>query len=366
MTAATTLTRYISWRFMLAILGVFVLCMVLIFFVDFIEMLRRSGKFGSVPVTTLIWLTLLRLPAVSEAVLPFAVLIGSITGFLMLSRSSELIIARAAGMSAWQFILPGILVAFFIGVAAVTAYNPLSAFAKASSDRLYAKAFGREASISLLKTKGAGSWLRQEGVDGQSVIRAKIATDNGLSLNGVSVLLYDKDQNLFERIEADSAKLKGGRWELQNVWVSAFGRQASFQENYVLSTYLTPTQVRTALGSVASVSFWELPQFIDIAEKAGLSATKYELRYQILLSRPFLLSVMVLLAATCSLRAFRFGKIQTMVLAGLGAGFAFFLFSEVSRNFGLSGLTTPIIAAWAPAGIAGLLALTILLHQEDG
>ncbi|RMF09929.1 MAG: LptF/LptG family permease, partial [Alphaproteobacteria bacterium] len=167
-------------------------------------------------------------------------------------------------------------------------------------------------------------------------------------------------------IEARAAKLKEGRWELQDAWVSAVGRLPSFHESYILSTYLTPTQVRTALGSVSSISFWELPEFIAIAEKAGLSAEKYKLRYQMLLSRPLLLAVMVLLAATCSLRAFRFGKIQTLVIAGLAGGFAFFIFVEVSRNLGRSGVAAPEVAAWAPVCISGLLALTLLLYQEDG
>lgn len=365
MTVMGTLTRYISWRIMLAILGMFVLCMVLIFFVDYIELLRRAGKFGSVPASMLVWLTLLRLPAISEFVLPFAVLIGSIGGFLMLSRNSELVIARAAGMSAWQFILPAVLVAFLIGLLSVTVYNPLAATARSTSESLYAELFGRKAS--LLKSRNTTeAWLRQEGVDGQSVMHAKFTADNGLTLKGVTVLHYGTEGSLFERIEADSALLKDGRWELQSAWVSAVGRQPAFHQNYILSTYLTPTRVRTALGSTASVSFWELPEFIDVADKAGLPATRYKLHFQALLARPFLLAVMVLLAATCSLQSFRFGKIQSMVMAGLGAGFTFFIFSEVSRNFGLSGLAAPEVAAWAPAGVAGFLALTVLLHQEDG
>ncbi len=364
MTAAGTLTRYISWRFLLTIVGMFVLCMVLIFLIDFVELLRQSGKLGNVPVTMLVWLTLLRLPATAEFALPFSVLIGSIGGFLMLSRTSELVIVRAAGMSVWQFVMPGVLVAFTLGLIAVMVYNPIAARTQSASERLYAQLFGKQ--VSLLKTKRAGAWLRQEGIDGQSVIHAKRTANNGLSLVSVTALQFDRNGNLFERLEAESAQLKDGRWELARVWVSAVGRKPAYYDTYILSTYLTPTQVVTALGSVNSVSFWELPSFIDIADRAGLPAVKYKLQFQSLLARPFLLAVMVLLAATCSLRAFRFGKVQTMVIIGLSAGFTFFIFSEISRNFGVSGLAAPEVAAWAPAGIAGFLALTVLLHQEDG
>ena len=77
-------------------------------------------------------------------------------------------------------------------------------------------------------------------------------------------------------------------------------------------------------------------------------------------------ALMVLLAATCSLQSFRFGKVQRMALVGLGSGFVFFLFREVSHNMGKSGFAAPEVAAWAPAAIGALLATSILLHREDG
>jgi lipopolysaccharide export system permease protein len=121
-----------------------------------------------------------------------------------------------------------------------------------------------------------------------------------------------------------------------------------------------------SIGSVETLSFWQLPDFIEFARRAGLDTTRYELQYQLQFARPILLVAMVLIAATCSLKAFRFGKIQTMVISSLAGGFAFFIFAELSRRVGSSGLVSVSLAAWAPAVIACLLALTLLLHQEDG
>ena len=116
--AAGTLARYFSLRFLIAMLAMFAICCVLIFFVDFIEMLRRAGMYDSdVSGFLLAWMTLLRLPSFSELTLPFAVLIGTVGIFLMLSRSSELIVVRAAGVSVWQFMLPAMIVAFLLGIA---------------------------------------------------------------------------------------------------------------------------------------------------------------------------------------------------------------------------------------------------------
>ena len=62
--AAGTLARYFSLRFLIAMLAMFAICCVLIFFVDFIEMLRRAGNYdGEVSGLLLAWMTLLRLPS---------------------------------------------------------------------------------------------------------------------------------------------------------------------------------------------------------------------------------------------------------------------------------------------------------------
>ncbi len=167
--AGGTLARYFSARFFVAMVAMFAICCVLIFFVDFIEMLRRAGNFsGDVPGFLLAWMTILRLPSFSELILPFAVLIGTIAIFLMLSRSSELVVLRAAGISVWQFTLPAMIVAFLLGVIFVLVYNPIAAVARGEAERLYASAFGKDES--LLKTsKKAGAWLREDGADGPSV-----------------------------------------------------------------------------------------------------------------------------------------------------------------------------------------------------
>ncbi|MEM7397750.1 MAG: LPS export ABC transporter permease LptG [Pseudomonadota bacterium] len=365
--ARGTLARYFSARFLAAMVAMFLVCCVLIFFVDFIEILRRSGKYSNeASGFLLVWITLLRLPSFSELTLPFAVLIGTIVIFLMLSRTSELVVLRAAGVSVWQFTLPAILVAFLLGIGFVTVYNPVAASARGEAERLYAAAFGRGDSFLQSAGRKGGAWLREDGADGPSVIHALRVLNQGLELRGVSVFHYTPDHKLSERIEAKRAVLKNGRWHLEQAWVSAPGREPVLHENYLLSTYLTPTQVRDTLGTVYSISFWDLPNFIEIAERAGLPATQYRVQYQLLLSRPFLLVAMVLIAATCSLQSFRFGNVQINAVFGLAAGFAFFVFAEVSRNFAMSGLTSAVAAAWIPVIVAMSLALTVLLYREDG
>lgn len=359
-----TLRRYVAKRFLLAILGAFTVCAVLIFMIDMVELLRMSRRATDLSVTSLLWMGFLRLPAFSEILLSFAVMVGSIGALLSLSRKSELTVMRAGGMSVWQFLRPGVTVALLLGVFAVTVYNPLAAAARSEAERLVAEAFGKEAG--LMVSAGQGSWLRQDGADGQSVMFASASANQGLSLTGVTVIQFDAKGQFVERIDADKAALGDSVWELQKALVSRPGREAERFETYTVSTYLTRERVGDALGSEIAVSVWQLPDLIQLAEKTGLSAERYKMQYALLMSRPMLLIAMVILAATVSLRSFRSGGIQTMVLVGMVGGIGFFLLTEVSRQIGMAGLISPTMAVWAPIGLALLISLTVLLHQEDG
>jgi lipopolysaccharide export system permease protein len=358
------LRRYLGARFTLAVLGTFVLCALLIFMIDIVELLRQAGKFGRVPSGQIAWMAILRLPAYTEMLLPFCVLVGSIATLLMLNRKSELTVMRAAGMSAFQFVRPGLTVAFIFGVFSVTVYNPLAAWARGESERLFAEAFGRE--MTVLRSEGNGAWLRQEGADGASVLHAGAAAGNGLVLHEVMFLQFDTSGRFVERVDGNRATLHDGFWEVNAASVARIGQKPETYEVYTVATALSPERVADALGSAITVSIWELPGLIEVTEKAGLSADRFRVQYALLLSRPVLLIVMVLLAATVSLRSFRSGGIQTMVAMGLIGGFAFFLFAEVSRQVGIAGLAPPLLAVGVPVVLGFCGALAVLLHQEDG
>ena len=220
--------------------------------------------------------------------------------------------------------------------------------------------------VSLVNSGGAGNWLRQDGIDGSSVLTARSVSEQGLALAGVTVFLYDNNGRFVEHIRAEKAVLGDGFWDLTKVTVAHPGREISRFNTYILATYLDRERALDALGSVNTVSVFELPGVIEMAERSKLPAARFRVQYELLRSRPLLLVAMVLLAATVSLRSFRQGGIQTMVATGIIGGVGFFLLTEVSRQIGLSGLVSATVAIWLPVVIACLGSVTVLLHQEDG
>ncbi len=360
----STIDLYLARRFLVAIVGTFVLCSGLIFMIDFVELLRQSSKVGDVSLFRLVALAVLRLPAYTEFLLPFSILVGSIAALLWLSRKSEIAVMRAGGMSVWQYLRPGLIVAFCLGLFAVLVYNPVAATARAKSEKMAAETFGRDAK--LFRSDADGVWLRQNGPDGESVISSLYTEKKGLELRIVTAFVFDQKGAFLARVDAKSAELKKGYWKLRKAVVAAVNQPPKEVGVYLLPTHLTPERVRETLGNVISVSFWQLPKLIEHAEKANISSSVLRVQYELLLSRPWLCLAMVLLAATVSLRSFRSGGIQTMVITGMIGGFGFFLMAEVSRQIGNAGLAPPWAAVWIPTLAAILVTTTVLLHQEDG
>jgi lipopolysaccharide export system permease protein len=357
-----TLLRYFGMRFLGAVMSVFFGIFVLVVLVDYVELMRRAADAPNVSGWVVAKASFFRVPQLTERLLPFSVLVGAMACYLALSRRNELVVARSAGMSAWQFVAPALIGAFVIGLVATAFYNPMSAVMREWSKRLEAEIFGdRPGQQSQL-----GFWVRQKSVDGQSIVYAVSSQEQGVRLDGVSVFTFDPSGRELERIEAKRASLEPGHWRLEQAIVYVSGASPRDHETYQVKTNLTAAQVRESFSTPETVPFWDLPAYIEIAERSGLAAAGYKLQYQILIARPFLLSAMVLLACSVSLRFFRFGGVAKMVLGGIAAGFLLYVLSKVTEDLSKAELLHPAAAAWLPVLAGGLTGFVVLLFQEDG
>ena len=361
----STLFRYFGSRFLKSVFGSFIGVVALAAMIDYVELLRRSSDWPHATSLMLAEVSLFRVPQLAERIMPFTVLVGAMSCYLTLSRRLELVVARAAGVSAWQFIAPAMIAAFLFGTLATTLYNPVASVLHERSKRLEAEQMG-ELPASALQESTSGFWVRQRSSDGSAIINAKSSREQGAQLGSVTVYTFDTSGQFQTRIEARSAALQQGFWRLDEARVYSLGKLPVIQDTYKLSTNLTLEQVRESFATPETVPFWQLPSYIELADRAGLAAAGYRLQYHLLLARPFLLTAMVLLAASVSLRFFRFGGVQKMVLSGVSAGFLLFVLSKITEDMSKSEIISPIAAAWIPVLVGGLTGFVVLLHQEDG
>ncbi|MBB3930886.1 lipopolysaccharide export system permease protein [Kaistia hirudinis] len=363
-----TLSFYFAKRFARMAFIIFLVVFVLIAFVDYLELARRSVQRENFDAFWYLVISLTRVPTVIERALPFTVLFAAMASFVLANRQLELVVARASGLSAWQFILPACVVALIFGILATTAFNPLATELKEESirilNRLTAEATGSPTDGET--QQGAPIWLRQSGLEGSSILGAKNSYNKGLSLAGVTAFVFDLDNRLDRRIDARSAEYEPGKWVLHDTTLTRMSERPVHVDKLELPTDLRPDQVSQQLANPETISFWSLPDFIEISKRSGVPSTGYEMRYQSLLAQPILFLAMVLVASTVSLRFSRSRDLGQVILTGVIVGFVLYVVSELAIGLGRSGVVNPAIAAWSPPLVATLASITVLLNREDG
>ena len=374
MTLPITLMTYVARRFAgMALLMVLALSALVALF-DLIELLRRAATRPEANFALVSQIAALRVPYVAMQILPFAVLLGGIIAFWRLTRFSELVVARAAGISAWGFLAGPVLVALLLGLGASMALSPLSSAMLARAERLDQLYLRNVGGITALA--GGRLWLRQaddglqpQGVaiiSGRPVVTREPRPEEALRLAEVSVWRLSAEDRPLARIEATSALLQPGRWRFEGAMVFGADRVAGAPQGLDFPTELTPERIENSFASPDTLSLWALPEFITVLENAGFSAIRHRLHFQSLLALPLLAIAMALLAAGFSMRSARRGGVARMIAGGVSAGFALFVLDKITAEFGEAGTLPVVLAAWAPAGAGFLLAAALLLHLEDG
>jgi len=369
-TIPATLSVYFGKQFTSAVLLMLLALAVLVSLFDFLELLRESATAPAASFGIVVEMELLRMPSTLIQILPFAMLLGGIFAFWRLARSSELVVARAAGISAWQFLAAPVLLATVLGGLATTVVSPLSASMYSRAESLYDEYL--RVTSGPLSLAGGQLWVRQadhglvpDGVAIVHGVNVRLKHDV-LTTDYISILRLNDQTQLFERVDAGHATLIKGAWAMQGVVILKPNAPTTAIASLMFPTDLTVHRVQESFASPNSLSFWALPGFIQLLKRSGFSATEHELAFQSLLALPLLCATMSLVAAGFSVRPSRRGGATGMLISGVGCGFALFMISEVANQFGTSGAVPVALAAWAPA-VAGLFfALALLLHLEDG
>jgi lipopolysaccharide export system permease protein len=362
-----TLSLYFARHFFKMVSAIFLLAFLLIALVTYFEFFNRALKGDATPGLALAAMALFRVPSISEESIPFAVLYGSIAAFVIANRRLEVVVARAAGVSAWQFLLPACVVGLLFGVVGTTLYNPAAARLQSWSNELAASVFNSGQKRATPAAENTGPvWAQQSANGVDSIIGSISSFDEGLGLVGVTAYVFDKDGKFRERIDAPLGHFYPGEWRLQDATVTSTKADPHKVATYALPTNLSPSEVKGTFLQLDSVSFWTLPALAASARRAGVSPARYELQYNVLLSRPILLLAMVLIAANVSLRFSRSRDLGRMIITGVGVGFMLYVVMKIAWDLGSGGIVPPPLAAWLPSIVATLVGITVLLHLEDG
>ena len=353
------LSLYIARRFTATLAIILAAAALIALLADYMEVLRKFSDEADFTALTGLKLSAMRVLIVLDAVLPFAFLFGAVISLIDLTRRSEIVAARASGVSVWGFLAGPAMVALVFGALAATIFNPLAVGAKRHATALESELTGKA-------PRSDGYWFRQIGGGESSIVHAGTVNDNGEVLIGITAFVFGEDGRFREKVLARDAAFYGDRWVLRDAEILSATGPLRKAESYELATQIQPDEVQRSFAEPRAVSIWALPGFIATAFRTGLDPNPFRVAFHTLLSRPLMLLAMVLIAATVSLRPTRYGGTWRLVLTGAATGFLLYAASEIVSDLGANGIVNPVLAAWLSPLVALTFGATALLYQEDG
>lgn len=358
-----TLSRYITGRVLRGILLAFLIVTAIIALVDYVEASRNIGADADLSPLELLTLTALKIPRLIEQTIPFVVLFGVMGALSGMNKRSELTVMRAAGLSAWRFLRPALILTAVIGVLWSTVVNPLSSVMMGEYDTRAAAVLGGPQTDEI--------WLREGSDSSQRVIQAKTLDLSSKRLSGV--IFYEMGieadgSTIFERrFDAETAELLStGYWTLEGVIENAPGEETQRTPALTLPTSIDIEDLREQSGQQVTPPFWAIADEIKANEDAGFSARKLRLQLHKLLALPFLLVAMTFIAASVSMHLVRSGGTLRLLITGATLGFAVFFADSVVTAFGEVAILPVILAAWTVPLLVLLLGIAHLAKIEDG
>jgi lipopolysaccharide export system permease protein len=357
-----TFSFYISRHYLMSFLMILSGILGIIFMFDMIELLRRAST-RDTPFSVVLIMTLLHLPDITQKVLPFVALFAAMLTLWRLTRSQELIIVRASGVSVWEFLAPMLVTTLILGLFYLFAVNPLGALMKRAYRELETRYLQNAA---LMDLSSSGLWLRQKNGTENLLIHADTVKPDPFTIKPVFILIYDAQGKYIGRLDGPSATLQDNKWIIPEAWMNRKDQPPEKLGPTSIATDLSFNKIQESMAAPGSVSFWELPKFIAALEATGFPGLRHRMMYHGLLAAPIFLCAMVICAACFSLGMARRGGAFISALAGLFVGSFAFGFNDVVQTLGTSQTLPTWLAAFAVPLITASASAAALFHLEDG
>lgn len=364
-------SRYIARRLFTSYFSVFLAISLVIAIGNLMELMRRGSKPGAEGTFfTYVSMSLTQTAMVVGRALPFVMMLAALWAFIQLSRRSEFIAVRASGASFWRGFAPAAMSAFAIGMMMVAIFNPLAAMSHKRFEYMEAKYLGGR--TSLLSFSDSGLWLRDGQDSGQSVIQAARANSDGTVLFEVTIHQFGKADEKMARIDAKTARLGAGEWQLSNVYIRWHNKEdrlpleaERFQE-MTIATTLTREEIQDSFATPESISVWRMASFIERLQASGFSARRHLTHWYSVLVWPLLFPAITLIAAALTIRPPRFARYGLAAFICAIIGFGIYFMGDITLALSASGAISPVFAVMVPLAATGFTGVALAMGYADG
>jgi LPS export ABC transporter permease LptG/LPS export ABC transporter permease LptF len=291
-------------------------------------------------------------------VAPIAALVATLVTVGLLTKSSELTVMKACGVSLYRAALPlFVFGAIWSGVLFGLEETILAGANRQAQALRHVIRGGSPRTFDVLNRQ----WVAAR--DG-SLYNYMFFDPRQLELNGLSIYRFGSRQwRLDSRTFASRADYREQTWAAAKGWVRDFDGEASVKAyrpfDRARLTMEPADYFMAEQPDAERMSYRQLSTYIDELRTSGFNAVPYAVALQRKLSFPFVTVIMTLIAVPFAVTTGRRGALYG-VGVGIVLAISYWLVFSVFAAIGTAGLVAPVLAAWAPnvlfsAGAAYLL-----------
>ena len=341
----------------------------LIFFIDLIELFRRaSNKIGVTHLQQanfydILGMASLKITGNIEKILPFAVLIGSISCFNQWKKNNYYIITRSSGLSLWKIITPSLLCFFILGIFSITVLNPFSTIMNKKYENLET-IFFKHKKLNNFSFDNKGFWMKQTFNGKTIIINAYKVNSKLQTLDDVNIFILNENADFEKRVSAKTAKFDKNKLSLSNAIITDSQSLINSFSKYNLNLDLTSENINISILEPETIFIINLPNYILNMKKFGLNISKHLIHLFKLVCQPLLLISMILLSASLMLRSSERKVKVGIVSLTLVVGFSLYFVGDFVFALGSSEMLHPIVSGFGPT-LIGLFSGCYLVSDID-
>jgi LPS export ABC transporter permease LptG len=297
-------------------------------------------------------------------IIAIAVLLAAIVTIGALTKSSELIVMRACGISLYRTAVP-------LLVAALAS----SAVLFALEERLLAPANRRASQLSYVirgQTPRTFDVLNRKWLTGQdgALYHYQFYDPRQQELNGLTVLRFDAadPDRVASRVFAVSAKASPA--DAATTWQARAGWRRAFDDTMAITDYGkfetatltldTPETFVTEAPPPSQMNFGQLRDYVRELRASGYDVREDEVALHRKIAFPFVTLVMTLIGVPFAVTTGRRGALYGVGI-GIVLALVYWTMISVFAAFGAGGAMPTALAAWAPNLLFGAGAVYLLL-----
>ncbi len=356
------LDRYVVARFLGALALVLASSVLLGIVVDYADKLDEVAR-NHPPAAVVVGYYRYFLLSLTLQILPFAVLLATLSGLGTLSKNNEDTAFKASGVPLFRLAAPVVLLACALAALCFSVGEYVLPFAERNAQRYKNVIYGWPEDAGV-KAPGERNWYLSEKGE---IWHREDANPSASELYGLSVFSFGPRFELLRRTAAHRAIWEGNHWQLRHGWTREFDPSEavpyrSFADEAMVGD--PPRALAAGRRRPEEMRFRELQRLASRLRASGYATASLETALQAKLAQPALIPVMALLAAPF---AFRVGRRGT--LAGIGVGLLLGIAALIATAFltklGDVGALPPMLAAWSPNILFGLAATYFVLRLRS-